>query len=321
MSPSRVPPPTSEGPAWREIRGLWQPLHGSFSEQGLSLEWHEFQLDNDLDWARSFHAGSLEICVNYSGSAWIERDSIPQPIFGEQIAIYTSSKQLSRAVRQTGTFHRFLTIEISAQFLETQFPRILKRLKPSIRAFIANPESAEPTLEIQPLPSGLLATRVHFLNPPVPEGARETWYLGRVLEILAQTIFAPEDPTELFCKRYHRSTSERVERVCYLLERDLENPPTLEMLAEIVGLSTFHLSRSFAKDTGTSIPKYLRMKRIEKAAELLRGGKLNVTQAAMAVGYSSLSAFNKAFVEQMGCCPGLYPHAKISGRNTPTGPS
>ncbi len=315
MSPSRVPSPTSEGPAWKDIRGVWQPLHGNFAEQGLSLEWHEFQLDKDLNWARSFHPGSLEICVNYSGSAWIERDGIPQPIVGEQIAIYTSSKQATKAVRQAGTFHRFLTIEISARFLESQFPRMLKRLKPSIRDFITNPDSAEPSLEIQQLPSGLLATRVHFLNPPVPEGARETWYLGRVLEILAQTIFSPEDPGELFCKRVQRTTSERVERVCYLLERDLENPPTLEMLAEIVGLSTFHLSRSFTKETGGSIPKYLRMKRIEKAAELLRGGKTNVTQAAMAVGYSSLSAFNKAFVEQMGCCPGLYPNVSIRGRN------
>lgn len=63
-----------------------------------------------------------------------------------------------------------------------------------------------------------------------------------------------------------------------------------------------------------SIPRYLRTKRIDRAAELLRSGKANVTEAAMAVGYSSLSAFNKAFVEQMGCCPGLYPVVKIPGR-------
>ena len=65
-----------------------------------------------------------------------------------------------------------------------------------------------------------------------------------------------------------------------------------------------------------SIPRYLRTKRIDRAAELLKTGKANVTEAAMAVGYSSLSAFNKAFVEQMGCCPGLYPAGKISGRRT-----
>jgi AraC-like DNA-binding protein len=86
------------------------------------------------------------------------------------------------------------------------------------------------------------------------------------------------------------------------------------MLAQEVGCSPFHLSRIFAEEAGMSIPRYLRTKRIDRAAELLKTGQANVTEAAMAVGYSSLSAFNKAFVEQMGCCPGLYPNVKISGR-------
>jgi hypothetical protein len=30
----------------------------------------------------------------------------------------------------------------------------------------------------------------------------------------------------------------------------------------------------------------------------------------MAVNCSSLSSFNKAFVERFGCCPGIYPQAK-----------
>ncbi len=100
----------------------------------------------------------------------------------------------------------------------------------------------------------------------------------------------------------------------YLIERDLENPPSLDMLAQEVGCSSFYLSRVFAQETGAGIPKFLRLKRMEKAADLLRTGRANVTEAAVAVGYASLSAFNKAFVELFGCCPGLYPHAKIPGR-------
>ncbi len=48
---------------------------------------------------------------------------------------------------------------------------------------------------------------------------------------------------------------------------------------------------------------------IERAAELLREGKHNVTEAAFEVGYSSLSHFTVAFREVFGCCPGLYPVA------------
>jgi AraC-like DNA-binding protein len=135
-----------------------------------------------------------------------------------------------------------------------------------------------------------------------------------VLEILAQTFFPAEQPEELFCHRHQRANRERVEQACFLIARDLENPPSLEMLAERVGCSTFYLSRIFKEQTGVSIPAFLRMKRIEKAAELIRTRKTSVTEAAFAVGYSSLSAFNKAFVEQIGCCPGLYPNVPIPGR-------
>ena len=45
----------------------------------------------------------------------------------------------------------------------------------------------------------------------------------------------------------------------------------------------------------------------ERAAELLKSGRCNVTEAAFEVGYSSLSHFSQAFHEMFGCCPGLYP--------------
>ena len=46
---------------------------------------------------------------------------------------------------------------------------------------------------------------------------------------------------------------------------------------------------------------------MERAAELLKRGACNVTEAAFAVGYSSLGHFSTAFHETFGCCPGLYP--------------
>ena len=46
---------------------------------------------------------------------------------------------------------------------------------------------------------------------------------------------------------------------------------------------------------------------MERAAALLQMGKLNVTEVALDVGYSSLSHFSQAFCQTMGCCPGLYP--------------
>jgi AraC-like DNA-binding protein len=60
----------------------------------------------------------------------------------------------------------------------------------------------------------------------------------------------------------------------------------------------------------STIPQYLRKLRMERAAELLKSGKYNVTEAALEVGYSSLSHFSQAFCQSMGCCPALYPPSR-----------
>jgi AraC-like DNA-binding protein len=92
-----------------------------------------------------------------------------------------------------------------------------------------------------------------------------------------------------------------------LLQKNLVEPLSLEAIGRAVGCSPFHLSRTFSRQMGMSIPQYLRKIRMERAAELLRSGKCNVTEAALEVGYTSLSHFSQAFCQTMGCCPGLYP--------------
>jgi AraC-like DNA-binding protein len=77
----------------------------------------------------------------------------------------------------------------------------------------------------------------------------------------------------------------------------------LEALGKQVGCSPFYLSRIFSQQMGTTISQYLRQLRMEKAAALLRAGKMNVTEVAMEVGYSSSSHFSVAFHETFGCCP------------------
>ena len=111
-----------------------------------------------------------------------------------------------------------------------------------------------------------------------------------------------------------------MEKVIALLRKDLSNPPTLEDLGRLAGCSPFHLSRTFSAATGLTIPQYTRQLRMERAAELLQSGKFNVTEAALEVGYSSLSHFSQVFHETFGCCPGLYPlrtptQKKGPGRN------
>jgi len=100
---------------------------------------------------------------------------------------------------------------------------------------------------------------------------------------------------------------QRVERAIEILSQRLVEPPALKELGREVGCSPYYLSRTFSREMGMTIPQYLRQIRMERAAELLKSGKWNVTEAALEVGYNSLSHFSQAFCETMGCCPGFYP--------------
>ena len=110
-------------------------------------------------------------------------------------------------------------------------------------------------------------------EPPVAKAAQILWYQSKALELMAHFLFEPKDP-EFFCMRQKRVARERVERTKELLARDLANPPTLEMLGQEVGCSPFYLSRIFSREVGLTIPQYLRNIRMERAAELLRSGRL-----------------------------------------------
>ena len=55
----------------------------------------------------------------------------------------------------------------------------------------------------------------------------------------------------------------------------------------MVGCSPFHLSRTFSAEMGMTIPQYLRQIRMERAADLLKSGKFNVTAEIAAMGSGS----------------------------------
>lgn len=311
--PPAKAPALLEAKAWSTIDGVWKPLFGSFFEQGISVEWHDFTTERDIDWARSFHPSCLELCLNFSGHARLQIEAESQALPPEHFALYTTHAHEPRAVRLSGSVHRFLTLEMSQEYLSHQCADDLTLLKPPLQGFVLEGDKAPPFLEIKPMPTGLLSLRGDFVEPRVAATATAAWYGAKILEVLAQTVFREDEPNAPL-PRHVRVNRERVERARYLLERDLENPPSLEMLAADLQVSPFHLSRLFTDETGMSIPKFLRLRRMEIAAELLREGKKSVTEIAMMVGYSSLSSFNRAFVEFAGCCPGLYPKVQIVGR-------
>ena len=98
----------------------------------------------------------------------------------------------------------------------------------------------------------------------------------------------------------------RVARARRLIEQRYAEPLTIDELAAVAGMSRYHFSRRFHAATGKSPYRYLVQIRLERAAALLRAGQHNVTQAAMAVGFSEIGRFCRVFRDYAGCTPGEY---------------
>lgn len=308
---------TAENGVWRNIKGEWRQLFGSFSREGVSVEYHHFRSEKVLDWSRSFHPGSLEICLNLQGTGSLRADKNEIAIGVRSVACYLPAPDKKfQATRATGEHHHFITVEMSREFLAARLGSSAAALVAPLRAFLQGGAADMPGYAaVEPMNMAVQGIARSLAEPPVNAAAPagRMWYEAKILELVSLLLFAPivTPPEEMFCDRQKRINRERIEEVCSILARDLENPPTLEMLAKEVGCGEFHLSRTFSQHVGRTVPQYLRQLRLERAAQLLKEGRCNVTEAAMAVGYSSLSHFSKAFWEAYGCCPGLYGNPKL----------
>src|ERR1043165_3280481 len=117
MPPERATNANFEARAWRSVFSGWKPLHGSFDHQGFSLEAHDFPLESDLDWGRSFHPESVELCLNLNGSAVIECRGKKTTIAAETAVFYRVGSEPLAAAREAGGRHRFITLECRRDWL------------------------------------------------------------------------------------------------------------------------------------------------------------------------------------------------------------
>ncbi len=298
----------SESAAWQSVGTGWQQLTGNFRELGYSIEWHDFVADQDLDWSRSFHPAGLEICLNLSGSAQVECGGVSLDLGPRTAGFYAQRKSKLKAFRRAGGRHQFATVEFSLSFLKLLHADTRAELHSRV-AKLLNGHRGEIASGSDPLrlTSEQEQVALSLRHPPVYRAAQPLWYRAKALEIAASILYQPETGEELFCQRVKRLNRERAQRVVAILTENLSEPPSLQEIGRQVGCSHFHLSRIFAQEMGRSMTAYLRELRLERAALLLRTGHCNVTEAALEVGYNSVSHFTVAFREMFGCCPGLYP--------------
>ena len=100
----------------------------------------------------------------------------------------------------------------------------------------------------------------------------------------------------------------QVKRVCEAMIAAMDAGDEEASLAELaltVGLSANHFCRGFAQSTGLPPHRWMTERRIERAGQLLLDPGLSLTEIAIILGYTSQSAFGRAFARVTGVAPSV----------------
>jgi len=108
-------------------------------------------------------------------------------------------------------------------------------------------------------------------------------------------------------------------RIQAYIQESLQEPLSARLIARRFYISVSTLQHSFYKNTGQTVVDYINFQRVEKAKELLAGGK-SVTETAMLAGFSTANYFASTFKRYTSCTPSSYQMGK-NGRNREREPS
>jgi AraC-like DNA-binding protein len=104
----------------------------------------------------------------------------------------------------------------------------------------------------------------------------------------------------------HRAEPRDIWKARRFIEEHAHEQLSLRLVASAVGINATHLSEKFKQVTGIKFVDYVARTRFEKARELLKDVDLRISEVAFAVGFQSLSQFNRVFKVLSGKSPTQY---------------
>jgi AraC-like DNA-binding protein len=237
----------------------------------------------------------VEICL------WIPHHRCEQDshytLFGSGLAPH----EVSDSPVNTAGF--YLAISFEPDLFQRLYGNSTGELPPALQMLI-KPNDWQQCWRDRPVTPSMYAI-VQDIQTCLYEGLIKQMYLqGKVFELLALQL----EPilVDRVTRLNYGLTAKTIERVYQardILVADLEHPPLVLELAEIVDVSDRTLQRGFKKLFGTSVFGYLSDRRLEKAEQLLRQSMLTVANVAAIAGYSNPGHFAAAFKRKFGITP------------------
>jgi YesN/AraC family two-component response regulator len=126
----------------------------------------------------------------------------------------------------------------------------------------------------------------------------------------------PTDRTQpTHARQLSRAEPVEIWKARKFIEQHLAEQVSLTKVAKAVNINANYLSEKFKKVTGVNFVDYVARERFENASRLLGDAGVRISEIAFAVGFQSLSQFNRVFKKLSGKSPtefraSLFKHSK-----------
>jgi AraC-like DNA-binding protein len=157
---------------------------------------------------------------------------------------------------------------------------------------------------ISPSMAIVLSQLFHYnLHPSI----KNLYYKGKGYELLSLYFNRTEDPNAEQCPfLIDEDNVFKIKKAKEIVIANMAEPPTLQELADEIGLTLKKLKMGFKQIYGDTVYGFLFDYKMDYARKLLDSGSYNVNEVGLRIGYSTGSHFIAAFKKKFATTPKKY---------------
>lgn len=146
-----------------------------------------------------------------------------------------------------------------------------------------------------------------IMNYNLNNSVKMIYFKAKAYELLSLYFNRSEDADIEQCPfLVDESNVAKIRQAKEIVIARMAEPPTLQEIADEIGLSLKKLKEGFKQIYGDSVFSFLLDYKLEVARKLLDSGHFNVNEVGLKVGYSTASHFITAFKKKYGVTPKKY---------------
>ena len=146
-----------------------------------------------------------------------------------------------------------------------------------------------------------------IINSNINSSIRELYVKGKVYELLSLHFQKDETTEGEYCPfLVDEDNVLKIRRAKEIIISRMAEPPSLQELANEIGLNLKKLKEGFKQIYGDTVYSFLFDYKMEHARRLLESNKFNVNEVGIQIGYSTASHFIAAFKKKFGTTPKKY---------------